>query len=66
VWVAVAVALWTLGLYALSAAIGQSLAQHLGLPPAVAVALPIALLAVAVPLVRFVRRARQGLTTSNA
>jgi hypothetical protein len=55
-----------LGLYALSAAIGQSLAHHLGLPPAVAVALPIALLAVAVPLVRFVRRARQGLTTSNA
>ncbi len=55
-WVAVAVALWTLGLYALSAAIGQALADRLGLPPAVAVALPILVLAAAVPLVR---RARQ-------
>jgi membrane protein DedA with SNARE-associated domain len=51
-WVLVAVALWTLGLYAVSAAIGQALASRLGLPPALAVALPIALLAVAVPLVR--------------
>ena len=65
-WVVLAVALWTLGLYALSAAIGQGLARHLGLPPAVAVALPIALLAVAVPLVRFVRRARQRFTTAVA
>ena len=65
-WVLVAVALWTLGLYALSAAIGQSLAHHLGLPPAVAVALPIALLATAVPVFRFLRRARQRPTTSKA
>ena len=54
-WVLLAVALWTAGLYALSAAIGQSLAQHLGLPPAVAVALPILLLAAAVPLWRALR-----------
>jgi membrane protein DedA with SNARE-associated domain len=55
-WVLVAVALWTLGLYAVSAAIGQALASRLGLPPALAVALPIALLAVAVPLVRLARQ----------
>ncbi len=55
-WVLLAVALWTLGLYALSAAIGQSLAQHLGLPPALAVALPILLLALAVPLVRHLQQ----------
>lgn len=53
---AVAVALRTLGLYGLSVAIGQALAHHLGLPPAVAVALPIVLLALAVPLVRAIRQ----------
>lgn len=51
-WVALAVVLWTLGLYALSAAIGQQLSHHLGLPPALAVALPILVLALAVPMVR--------------
>ncbi len=55
-WVAAAVVLWTVGLYAASAALGQALAHHLGLPPAVAVALPIALLALAVPLARTVRQ----------
>jgi membrane protein DedA with SNARE-associated domain len=54
-WVLVAVALWTLGLYAVSAAIGATLATHLGLPPALAVALPIIVLAAAVPLVRYFR-----------
>jgi membrane protein DedA with SNARE-associated domain len=54
-WVLLAVALWTAGLYALSAAVGHALAQHLGLPPALAVALPIVLLALAVPLWRQVR-----------
>ena len=54
-WVLLAVSLWTAGLYALSVAIGQALAQQLGLPPALAVALPIALLAVAVPLWRWLR-----------
>ncbi len=51
-WVLLAVALWTLGLYGVSVAIGHQLAQHLGLPPALAVALPIVALAVAVPLLR--------------
>jgi membrane protein DedA with SNARE-associated domain len=55
-WVGLAVTLWTVGLYALSAAIGHALAEHFGLPPALAVALPIIVLALAVPLVR---RARQ-------
>jgi len=55
-WVAVAVSLWTAGLYGLSVAIGQQLAHHLGLPPALAVALPIVVLAALVPLLR---RARQ-------
>lgn len=54
-WVTLAVTLWTVGLYGLSAAIGQALAQHLGLPPAVAVAIPILVLAAAVPLVRHLR-----------
>jgi membrane protein DedA with SNARE-associated domain len=55
-WVLLAVTLWTVGLYVLSAAIGQALAHHLGLPPALAVALPIVVLALAVPLVRRVRQ----------
>ena len=54
-WVLVAVTLWTVGLYALSAAIGQTLARHLGLPAPLAVALPILVLAAAVPLVRHLR-----------
>lgn len=54
-WVMLAVTLWTVGLYGLSAAIGQALAKHLGLPPALAVALPILVLAAAVPLVRHLR-----------
>jgi membrane protein DedA with SNARE-associated domain len=61
VWVGVAVALWTLGLYAVSAAIGSALSSRLGVPPAVAVALPILVLAAAVPLVRL---SRQRLTRS--
>ena len=65
-WVLLAVSLWTLGLYGLSAAIGQALSQHLGLPPAVAVALPVVVLALAVPLVRswrqHARRAAQSAT----
>ena len=56
VWVLIAVSLWTLGLYGASAAIGQALAQQFALPPAVAVALPIAVLALAVPLWRLARQ----------
>ncbi len=56
-WVVLAVALWTLGLYALSVAIGQQIAQRLGVAPPVAVALPILVLAAAVPLWRRLRPA---------
>jgi len=55
-WVLLAVALWTAGLYALSVAIGQALAQTLGLPPTLAVALPILVVAAAVPLLRTARQ----------
>jgi membrane protein DedA with SNARE-associated domain len=55
-WVMVAVALWTAGLYGLSVAAGQVLAQHLGLPLPVAVALPILVLAAAVPMWRAARQ----------
>ncbi len=58
-WVLVAVALWTAGLYGLGVFIGAALAQHLGVPPTVAVALPILLLAVALPLLRIVRQRSQ-------
>ena len=54
-WVVLAVTLWTVGLYGLSAAIGQALAKHLGLPPPLAVAIPILVLAAAVPLARHLR-----------
>ncbi len=57
-WVGLAVTLWTLGLYLLSAAIGHALAQALGLPLPVAVALPVAALALAFPLLRWQRRRR--------
>jgi membrane protein DedA with SNARE-associated domain len=55
-WVLLAVALWTAGLYGGSVAIGHTLAESLGLPPALAVALPILLLATAVPLLRLARQ----------
>jgi len=55
-WVMVAVALWTAGLYGLSVAAGQVLARHLGLPLPVAVALPILVLAAAVPMWRAARQ----------
>ena len=61
-WVLLAVSLWTVGLYALSVAIGKSLVHALGLPPALAVALPILALALAVPLLRMGRRRVQRTT----
>ena len=57
-WVVVAVTLWTVGLYAVSVALGQTLARSLGLPPAVAVALPVVALAVLVPMLRKKTRPR--------
>ncbi len=62
-WVLLAVTLWTVGLYGLSAALGHALATQLGVPPALAVALPILVLAAAVPLVR---RLRQRLTATRS
>jgi membrane protein DedA with SNARE-associated domain len=59
-WVLLAVAMWTAGLYGLSVAIGAALARHLGLPLPVAVALPILLLAAAVPLWRRVHQRVRG------
>jgi membrane protein DedA with SNARE-associated domain len=51
-WVAVAVALWTAGLYVLSYAVGNAIAAALRVPVPVAVGLPIVALALAVPLSR--------------
>jgi len=59
-WVLLAVTLWTLGLYGLSVAIGHALAEHLGLPPPVAVAIPILVLAAALPLWRMARQRFRG------
>jgi membrane protein DedA with SNARE-associated domain len=49
-WVAAAVVLWTAGLFAISVTVGPRLAERLGVPHTVAVALPIVALAVLVPL----------------
>jgi len=62
-WVLLAVALWTLGLYTASVAVGSALAEHFGVPPPVAVALPILALAIAVPLFRQVRQRFQSPTS---
>jgi len=61
-WVMVAVTLWTAGLYAVSVALGRTLAHTLGLPPAVAVALPIVALAALVPMLRRTRQRPQRIT----
>ncbi len=58
-WVALAVTAWTAGLYGLAVAVGAALAERLGLPAPVAVALPILLFAAAVPLVRALRASRR-------
>ena len=62
-WVVLAVAVWTASLYLLSVSIGGALAAQLGIPAAMAVALPILVLAVAVPLVRALQQ-RQRRTSS--
>ena len=58
-WVGIAVAMWTLGLYGIGFAIGSALTLHLGVPPPVAVALPIVVLAAVFPLVRMARQHRR-------
>jgi membrane protein DedA with SNARE-associated domain len=55
-WVALAVLLWTAGLYALSAALGHTIAQRFGVPVPLAVALPVVALALALPLWRMVHK----------
>ena len=59
VWVTLAVLLWIAALYGLGVAVGQTLANRLGISPPLAVALPILVLAAAVPLLRFVRHQLQ-------
>ena len=59
-WVVVAVALWTAGLFWLSASIGAVLAQAWAIPAPIAVALPIVALAIAIPLLRAARTRLQG------
>ena len=54
-WVAVAVAAWTAGLYLLSAALGHAIVRVTGLPPALAVALPVVAFALLIPLLRRTR-----------
>jgi membrane protein DedA with SNARE-associated domain len=55
-WVTLAVLLWTAMLYSLGVAVGQTLTARLGISPPLAVALPILVLAAAMPLLRFVHR----------
>ena len=59
-WVVVAVALWTAGLFWLSASIGAVLAKAWAIPAPIAVALPIVALAIAIPLLRSARTRLQG------
>jgi membrane protein DedA with SNARE-associated domain len=51
-WVVLAVAAWTMGLFALGHAFGHWLAAHLHVPAPLAVALPIVAIALALPLLR--------------
>jgi membrane protein DedA with SNARE-associated domain len=64
-WVLLAVTLWTVGLYVLSAAIGQALARTLGLPAPLAVALPIVVLALVVPSWRRWRQRRHTVAANT-
>jgi membrane protein DedA with SNARE-associated domain len=49
-WVAIAVAAWTAGLFALASALGHWLAASMAIPAPLAVALPVLAFALAVPL----------------
>lgn len=52
-WCCLAVTLWTLGLFYLSATLGDYITRSTGLPPALAAALPVLVFALAVPLIRY-------------
>lgn len=57
-WVLLAVTVWTAGLYAVAVLAGDALQRAFGLPAPLAVALPILVLALTVPLWRAWRNAR--------
>jgi membrane protein DedA with SNARE-associated domain len=57
-WVVLAVTLWTAGLFWFSSALGAVIAERWGVPIALAVALPVVVLALLVPLVRWLRKPR--------
>jgi membrane protein DedA with SNARE-associated domain len=54
-WCCFAVALWTAGLFYLSATVGEFITRQTGLPPALAAALPVLIFALALPAARHVR-----------
>lgn len=54
-WVMLAVTVWTLGLFWLSAAIGTALTTALGIPAPIAVAIPIVVVAIAFPCFQFLK-----------
>jgi membrane protein DedA with SNARE-associated domain len=54
-WIVLAVSLWTVGLFWLGSALGNVIAQQLGIPASLAVALLVGVLALAVPLWRPVK-----------
>jgi membrane protein DedA with SNARE-associated domain len=54
-WVSVGVLLWTAGLFWISAALGDALSMAFGIPTPLAVALPVIVLAAAIPLLRATR-----------
>jgi membrane protein DedA with SNARE-associated domain len=58
-WVVLAVTLWTVGLFVIASLIGDALVRWTGLPAPVAVALPIVVLALAIPLIRRLRARRR-------
>lgn len=57
-WVVLAVALWTAGLFWFSSVLGTVIAEQLNIPVAVAVALPIAALAMLVLLLKWLQKTR--------
>lgn len=59
-WVIVAVLIWTVGLFALSVAVGRELSAHLGVSPPIAAALPVLLIAALVPVARALARRRRA------